>query len=74
MYERRKEMAISLSAIKKLILNSLSAQESKYMYVCPEVSYVAVNFECYKTWPFRFSDFVIRCTWRLANSLRLVKN
>jgi hypothetical protein len=38
------------------------------MYVWQEFCYVAVNFEYYET-----SDFVIRYTWRLANSLRLVR-
>jgi len=43
------------------------------MYVCPELSYVTINVERYETWPFGLPDFVIRCTWRLANSLRLVR-
>jgi hypothetical protein len=38
------------------------------MYVWQELCYVTVNFECYETWPFGLSGFMIRCTWRLANS------
>jgi len=70
MCERRKEMAISLSAIKKINIKFIFCSRE---YVCPENSCVAVNFECYGTWPFRLSDIVVRGTWRLASSLRLVR-